>query len=306
MEENKEISVIIPVFNAEICIAQTVSKIHSVLSSMNLVFEIILVDDASTDHSWRCIKEIKANNSSVQAVRFNKNYGQHNALLCGINVSSGKYIVTIDDDLEQDPNDIEILYRMVKSEGFDLVYGMPVNVKKNFFRKVLTKIYKKISQIENKNAGGGSSFRIFTNQLRSSMLNHGGSLFFLDEIALWYTDNIGYATVRFQRSMKSGSGYGISSLFTLSLRVLSLSSTMPLKLVRMLGLYISVISVLLGFYFFVRKFSENVPMGYTSIIVAILFGTGITSFSLGIIGEYLGNLIALSNKKPSYSIREKI
>lgn len=305
-EQAKEISVIIPVYNAEVCLRKTVNEVLRVLSLMHVSYEIILIDDASSDNSWNIIKELKAGTDYIKGVRFNKNYGQHNALLCGINFASGLYIVTIDDDLEQNPNDIEVLYRKLKELNLDLIYGSPMNVRKNIFRKILTKIYKKISQIENKKAGEGSSFRIFTAALKSSLLNHDGSLFFLDEIALWYTDNIGYEKVNFQKSLKSNSGYGISSLFTLSLRVLSLSSTMPLKIVRILGLYISLISILAGTYFFIRKFSENVPMGYTSLIVTILFGTGITTFSLGIIGEYLGNLISLSNKKPSYSIKEKI
>jgi len=306
MIQENEISVIIPVFNAEACLKLTIEKVCSTLISMNTTFEIVLIDDASSDNSWNVIKEIKSTNKYIKAIRFNKNYGQHNALLCGLNFVSGNYIITIDDDLEQKPEDIEVLYNQIKSQKLDLLYGMPSNIKKNIFRKIITKVYKKISQIENKKAGEGSSFRIFTKELKENLLNHEGSLFFLDEIALWYTDKIGYEKVTFQKSIKLSSNYNLSSLFTLSLRVLSLSSTMPLKLVRVLGLYMSALSVLLGAYFFMRKFTQNVPMGYTSMMVVILFSTGIITFSLGIIGEYLGNLISLSNKKPSYSIKEQL
>ena len=306
MLQENEISIIIPVFNAEGCLKLTVEKVCSILTSMNVSFEIVLIDDASADGTWKVIKDIKSTNKYIKAIRFNKNYGQHNALLCGLNFSNGKYIITIDDDLEQKPEDIELLYNQIRTQKLDLLYGMPNNIKKNIFRKLLTKVYKKISQIENKKAGEGSSFRIFTKELKENLLIHEGSLFFLDEIALWYTDNIGYEKVVFQKSIKSNSNYSLSSLFTLSLRVLSLSSTMPLKLVRVLGLYMSVLSILLGTYFFIRKFTQNVPMGYTSTMVVILFSTGIITFSLGIIGEYLGNLISLSNKKPSYSIKEQL
>ncbi len=306
MTQENEISVIIPVFNAEDCLAMTVDKISGAIRSMNITYEIILIDDASSDASWKTIKKIKSKNNNVKAIRFNKNYGQHNALLCGLKSVTGKYIVTMDDDLEQNPEDIKVLYTRIKSENLDLIYGTPVNSKKNIFRKLVTKIYKRISQVENKKAGEGSPFRIFTQGLKDKLLNHDGSLFFLDEIVLWYTDNIVYENVIFQKSVKASSNYSLGSLFTLSLRVLSLSSTMPLKLVRVLGLYMSTFSILLGTYFFIRKFTQNVPMGYTSLMVVILLSTGIITFSLGIIGEYLGNLISLSNKKPSYSIREQI
>lgn len=306
MIEEKEISIIIPVFNAEDCLALTIEKACLTLSSMNVSFEIILIDDASSDNSWTVIKNIKSTNQNIKAIRFNKNYGQHNALLCGLKFAIGKYIITIDDDLEQNPEDIKLLYNQLKSQKLDLLYGVPINTKKNIIRKLITKIYKKISQVENKKAGEGSPFRVFTKDLKEKLLNHEGSLFFLDEIALWYTDNISYEKVIFQKSIKANSNYSLSSLFTLSLRVLSLSSTMPLKIVRVLGLYISVLSILMGFYFLFRKFTQNVPMGYTSLMVVILFSTGIVTFSLGIIGEYLGNLISLSNKKPSFSIREQL
>lgn len=306
MIQEKEISVIIPVFNAEDCLVKVVDKISTAIISMDVAYEIVLIDDASSDASWKIIKEIKSQNNHIKAIRFNKNYGQHNALLCGLKAVTGKYIVTLDDDLEQNPEDINKLYTRIKSENLDLIYGTPINSKKNILRKLFTKIYKKISQVENKKAGEGSPFRILTQELKTELLNHDGSLFFLDEIVLWYTDHIGYEKVIFQKSLKVNSNYSFSSLFTLSLRVLSLSSTMPLKLVRVLGLYMSAFSILLGAYFFIRKFTQNVPMGYTSIMVVILLSTGIITFSLGIIGEYLGNLISLSNKKPSYSIREQI
>ncbi len=306
MQQEKEISVIIPVYNAEFCLHQTVNQVLEVLTKMQVSFEIVLVDDASTDKTWNVIKELKGKISHIKGIRFNKNYGQHNALLCGLKFANGSYIITIDDDMEQKAEDIEMLFKQIKSKNLELLYGMPVNMKKSILRRLVTKIYKKISQVENKKAGEGSSFRVLTKDLRNNLLLHEGSLFFLDEIVLWYTDCIGYEDVTFQKSIKTKSTYNLSSLFTLSLRVLSLSSTMPLKIVRISGFYIFLFSLFLGCYFFIRKFSQNVPMGYTSLMVVLLFSTGIITFSLGIIGEYLGNLISLSNKKPSYSIKESI
>lgn len=302
----KELSIIIPVFNAELCLKQTVEKVIDTVKTMNISYEIILINDSSYDKSWNVIRELKNSNENIIGIHFNKNYGQHNALHCGIKIANANYIVTIDDDMEQNPEDIAILYQSIKSSENDLVYGMPINIKKGLLRTVITKVYKKISQVENKKAGEGSSFRIFNKALKDNLLNHDGSLFFIDEIALWYTDCIGYEKVNFQKSLKKVSGYRLGSLFTLSLRVMTLSSTMPLKILRIIGFYIYVISILLAMYFIFRKIVYKTPMGYTSLMVTILFSTGIITFSLGIIGEYLGNLISLSNKKPSYSIKERI
>jgi len=301
-----DLSIIIPVFNSASCLKDTVQTVITSIEKTNKTYEIILIDDGSSDFSWPAIKDIKALNANVVGVRLNKNYGQHNALLCGLNICSGNYIVTLDDDLEQNPADIEKLQADLQAQDLDMVYGIPAKSNKSILRVLFRYFYIYTSRKENKNAGEGSSFRIFTKKLKDSLITHSGSLFFLDEITLWYTDKIGYVKVDFQKSKKSNSGYDYGSLVSLWLRVLSLSSTMPLRIVRVVGFYIFLFSGFLAMIFIVRKFMFHVPMGYTSIIVAILFSTGIITASLGVIGEYLGNLIALSNNKPSYSIKEKI
>lgn len=301
-----EFSIIIPVFNAESCLKNTVDSIVKSMNNFNPNYEIILVDDGSRDNSWSVIKELKLQYSQLKGIRLNKNYGQHNVLLCGLNHADGEYIITIDDDLEQKPADIPTLYSQLKNNNLDVVYGIPIHSKKSFTRKLLTSIYKFISKVENKNADKGSTFRIFTKRIKDSIVTHSGSLFFIDEIILWYTNRVEYIKVDFLSSQKKSSGYTYSTLFDLSLQLSSLSSTMPLRMVRTLGFSIFIASFVLAFYFIIRKLFFQVPMGYTSIIVAILFSTGIITFTLGIIGEYLGNLIALSNKKPAYFIHEKI
>jgi len=302
----KEFSIIIPVFNSESCLQETVNLVINALEKLNKDYEIILIDDGSKDSSWQIIKQLKNVNSSIIGIKLNKNYGQHNALLCGLNICSGNYIITMDDDLEQNPEDISKLYTQLVNTNADLVYGMPIKSNKNTLRNILKYFYKHGTRNENKNAGEGSSFRLFTKKLKDGTIQHNGSLFFLDEIALWYTDKPEYVKLDFQKSKKINSGYSYSHLFDLSLRIVSLSSTMPLRMLRVIGFYIFGLSAFSGTYFIIRKFLFKVPMGYTSIIVVLLFGIGIITLSLGIIGEYLGNLIALSNKKPPYSVKEKI
>lgn len=174
----KELSILIPVYNSADCLAQTVEKVISSVNTLKVFYEIILIDDGSTDQSWNIIKQLKLKYSFIIGVKLQKNFGQHNALLCGVNLADANYIITIDDDLEQNPNDIEKLYKLIKEENYDLVYAIPMNVKKSLLRTVVTKIYKKISRIENKKAGDGSAFRIFNRSLQQNLLEHDGPLFF--------------------------------------------------------------------------------------------------------------------------------
>lgn len=298
-------SILIPVYNSANCLQRTVTAVVNAMEKIHTDYEIVLVDDGSRDNSWEVVKQLKNTHGYIKGIRLSKNYGQHNAILCALNNCSGDIIITMDDDLEQNPDDVAVLYKKLVDEDHELVYGMPSNQKKNLFREFFTYLYKISSRLENKDAGKGSSFRIFKRSLKDKLIEHTGALFFIDEIALWYTDKIGYADVKYAKSGRSSSGYNSFSLFNLSLRVLSLSSTMPLRIVRLTGFFIFGFSIILGLIFIIRKLFIHVPTGYTSLMVAILFGTGVITASLGVIGEYLGNLIALSNNKPSYSIKEK-
>ncbi|MGZ3865161.1 MAG: glycosyltransferase family 2 protein [Bacteroidia bacterium] len=301
-----DFSILIPVCNSESCLKKTADAVVMAIEKLNKSYELILIDDGSRDKSWEIIKQLRESNKNITGIKLNRNYGQHNALLCGLNNCKGDYIITMDDDLEHNPEDISKIFDELKAGDYDLVYGTPANRRKGLLRHFLTYLFKKASQVENKTAGHGSSFRIFKSSLKEKLIQHHGALFFLDEIVLWYTDQVGYVKLNYLKSQKSASRYNNSTLFTLSWQLLSLSSTMPLRLVRMVGIYMFFLSILLGLVFIVRKMLIHVPMGYTSIMVTILFGTGVITASLGVIGEYIGNLIAISNNKPSYSIKEKI
>jgi glycosyltransferase involved in cell wall biosynthesis len=306
MGEEKEISVIIPVYNSVNCIQKLVVEVNQILHEHQLSFEIILVDDASGDNSWKLIKEICKENKNIKGFSLAKNFGQHKATLCGLSSASGKFVVTIDDDFEHNPKDIITLYNEIRKCDVDLVYGIPKNKKKSFARRTMTAFYKFISKVENPYAGLGSSFRIFKNDLVQKIVTHNNHLFFVDELVLWYTSSISSCLLDFQVSKKQNSGYSFLSLFRLSSNVLMISSTMPLKLVKSLGLSMSFVSFLIGTFYFVKKLIHKTPAaGYTSIIVSVLFSAGMIMFCIGIIGEYLGNVLMMQNQKPAFYIKEK-
>ncbi len=307
MEEEKEISVVIPVYNSGSCIKQLVKQIYELLNSQEHTFEIILVDDASKDDSWSIIKEICIQLKHVKAFSLSKNFGQHKATLCGFCNANGRYIITIDDDLEHQPNDILKLYSQLKDSQSDVVYAIPRNIRKSFFRTLATKLYKFISKVENPYAGVGSSFRALKKDLVSKIVTHQNHLFFIDELILWYTASIDICPLDFYPSQKKNSGYSFLKLFSLSSDVLMISTTMPLKLVKTIGLSMSSVSFFIGAFYLFKKIVHKTPVaGYTSIIVSILFSAGLILLCIGIIGEYLGNVLMMQNNKPAFYIKEKI
>lgn len=302
----KDISVIVPVYNSKLCIQKLITEIHSALSKNNLSFEIIVVDDSSSDGSWNDIKEISSKLNNVRAFLLAKNFGQHKATLCGFYNSIGKTVVTIDDDFEHNPNDIILLYNQLKESNSDVVYGMPTNIKKSFIRRITARFYKFISKVENPYGGVGSSFRALRKELVSKIVAHQNHLFFIDELILWYTMNIQVCPVDYNVSQKTNSGYGYSKLFFLSAHVLMISTTLPLKLVKAIGVTISSASFLIGAFYLVKKILYKTPAGYTSIIVSVLFSTGLILLCLGIIGEYLGNVLMMQSNKPAFYVKEEL
>ena len=307
MEGEKDISVIIPVFNAASCIARLMGEVHTLLTQAGHSFEIIVVDDCSSDHSWQIIKDTGKALSHVKAFSLAKNFGQHKATLCGFSNASGAVVVTIDDDFEHDPKDILKLYDSITTTAQDMVYAIPSNAKKkSLTRKIVTNLYKRLSKIENPHAGIGSSFRALKKDLVAKITSHYNHLFVIDELILWYTASIGVLQTPFHASQKVMSGYSYKKLFFLGANVMMLSTTLPLKLVKAFGILMSCTSFFIGFIYFLRKIIFKTPSGYTSIIVSILFSTGLILLCLAIIGQYLGNMLMMQSNKPPFYVKDTL
>lgn len=305
---NKEFSVIIPVYNSEKTLEELFKRIINIFSYLDKSFEVVFVDDGSNDDSWNILKDIKVKNQeTVKAIKLSKNFGQHNAIFCGLGFAEGNYIITIDDDLQTPPEEIPKLINAMSSENSDMVYGYYKNKKHSIFRNAGSSMLKKTGKLLKKSHGEGSSFRLFTKELSEKILTHSQNFVFIDELLLWYTDDISFCAVEHMKRKEGKSGYSNIKLINLALNLMIYYSAIPLKIMTWGGLLSSIISFLIGVYFLLRKMIfHHVPIGYTSLIVAILFSTSLIIFSLGIIGEYIYRLYMLQNKKPSFSIKKVI
>jgi polyisoprenyl-phosphate glycosyltransferase len=306
MNPEFDLSIVIPVFNASSCLEQLVNEVAKTISAAGKTYEIILVDDGSKDESWEVIKALRFSNPNVKGFLLGRNFGQHKATLCGVAHAKGEWVVTMDDDFEHSPALVLPLVESAKKSKSDLFYGVPMYSEKSVLRSLVSRFYKFMSKVENPDAGKGSSLRVIHHKVAEKMDNHHSHLFFIDEVMLWYTDNVATEKVGFSPSRKAASGYSYPKLFSLSKNVFMISTTMPLKMVKFLGFSVSAVSFIMGLYHFLHKFFFPTQKGYTSIILTILFSAGLIMFCIGIIGEYLGNLLIMQNKKPGYSIREQI
>lgn len=305
MESNKiEYTVVVPVFNSEKTLLELHSRIKDIFQNLNKTYEVIYVDDGSHDTSWQKLKEVKNKNENVTAIKLNKNFGQHNATFCGFELSGGEYIITIDDDLQTPPEEIPRLIDAMEKEDAEMAYGLYPSKKHSKSRNIGSKYAKKSSKYWMGRPGEGSSFRLLSRKLVGNIINHHQNFVFIDEILHWYTDNIVYVEVEHRKRQVSKSGYSSFKLFRMLSNIIIYYTTIPLKLMVYGGFLASLVFLVVSVYYILLKIFFDVPLGYTSIIVGILFSTSLILFSLGIIGEYLRRIYMVQNKKPPYTIKK--
>lgn len=297
-------SVVVPVYNSQSSLHELCEGIIQTLTGTGDDFEIIFVDDDSRDQSWTMLSQIRKKYPRlVTVIKLSRNYGQHNATLCGLSFAKGRFVITIDDDLQTPPGEILKLAEMTRRDGYELVYGIHPKKKHSLLRNAGSRSFKSTARALHHTAGEGSSFRLLTASLVKKVLQHQQHFIFLDEILFWYTNDIGFVPVEHLPRKYDRSGYTFGKLFRLVANLVLYYTMMPLKVLVYGGFMISLITFVYGLFFIFKKLVFDVPLGFTSLIVTILFSTSIILFSLGVLGEYLSRIYQLQNHKPPYAIR---
>lgn len=299
-------SLVIPVFNTGKELFRLQKEIVDSLAE-KIDLEIIYVDDFSQDDSWNILKEIKRDdeNNQIKIIRLGKNFGQHAATLCGIENSTGDFILTMDDDLQVLPSQFLKLIKEYKNSGSHVIYGEYVK-KQSLRRQFLTYCYKKIARLEGENKGKGSSFRLIKADLAKRLPENHRHFIFIDEFLIWYTSKISFVKVENNQNSNLKSRYKLGNLFSTTGKVILYSTEIPLKFVTYLGFTLAFVNSIVGCFFIYKHFIDKIAVqGYASLIVSILFSTGIILFSLGIITQYLRLILKNINNAPLYHIDEK-
>ncbi|MFM8269030.1 MAG: glycosyltransferase family 2 protein [Pseudomonadota bacterium] len=302
----RSLSVVIPVYRSEKSLPELVRRLYEVLNFCASDYEIILVNDGSPDNSWQVIKRLSREFSHVVGLNLSRNFGQHNALLAGIKTAKHELIVTLDDDLQNPPEEIPLLLEKI-SEGFDVVYGVARIRKDSLFRKWAsfgTRLA--LSSISGGSAARyASSYRVFDSKLKETFKNVGGGHLSIDAILGWGTTSFGHVHVKHEPRKEGASNYRLGKLLLHSITMLTGYSTIPLRMASLIGL------IFLGFGFCVLAWvlgrflitGQSVP-GFPFLASIVTLFSGAQLFSLGIIGEYIGSMHFRVMDRPTYLISE--
>jgi glycosyltransferase involved in cell wall biosynthesis len=296
-------SIVIPVYNSEASLYELLSGIEGVMKDKS--YEVVLVDDGSKDQSWDAIMNYKQTNSqAITAIKLSRNFGQHNAILCGLNHCKGEFVITIDDDLQHPPIEILKLIDQLNKSDSDVVYGTFEEKQHAKIRNWGSFFTKKTARLSG-SPGDGSSFRIIKRWVVDKIKeNHQHNFIFIDEIMQWYTSSISFVKVKHLPRKYGKSNYSVSQLAIMYFDILFNYTAVPLKAMTYGGLLLSALTSGIGFWFAYRKYIYHVPLGYTSIIVAIFFTASIMLFCFGIVGQYIYKLYQFQQKKPGYAIQK--
>lgn len=248
-------SIIIPVFNSAKTLEELTDRIVKTFSDIGSEIELILIEDGGKDNSWEIIQAIKLKYPViVTGVRLTKNYGQHNAIFCGLRYCKGDFVVTIDDDLQLLPEEIPLLIKKQKETNADLVYGIFTKKQHSLYRKAGSAYMKKAGKLVSKTPGKGSSFRIFKSELAEKLLDHHQNFVYLDELLLWYTDHIEFTPVSHHKRKESKSGYSPLKLVKLAFNITIYYTTVPLRMMVIGGFITSIITFLIGVFFIYKNY----------------------------------------------------
>jgi len=305
-EDLKDFSVVVPVFNSEKSLTELFERLKRVFNSMNNTFEVIFVNDCSKDNSYEVLKNIYEENQDVIVIDLMKNYGQQNALMCGFNYCNGKYIITLDDDLQNPPEEIPKLYQKI-IKGYDVVLGTYQikrhNLYKNIGSYLIRKLNNKIFSTEDKIKF--SSFRIVKKSIINEIKLICTPFPYVSGMILSVTSSIANVEIDHFPRKHGKSNYNFKKLINLSFNLLINYSSIPLRFIGTLGLIISVLYFLLGCIYILRKLILGTPpAGWTTIIVLISFYNSIILIIFFILGEYISRILRELSNYRQFTIRE--
>jgi undecaprenyl-phosphate 4-deoxy-4-formamido-L-arabinose transferase len=301
------VSVVVPVYNGAAALPELVARLRAALAGRELDAEILLVNDGSRDASWQAIAALAAEprRPRVRGIDLRRNYGQHNALLCGIRAAAGAVVVTLDDDLQHPPEEVPRLLDALSGE-VDVVYGTPHGEQHGLLRDLASRATKLVLRgaMGPEIAGRVSAFRAFRTELREAFAQYGNPYVSIDVLLSWATNRFAAIEVRHQPRREGRSGYTLRALARHALNMITGFSIGPLRLASAIGVASTLFGLLVLAWVVGRYLVQggSVP-GFPFLASVIAIFSGAQLFTLGILGEYLARIHVRLMSRPVYSVR---
>lgn len=298
------ISVIVPVYKAQECLHELERRLKIVLETITTDFEIILIEDCGGDGSWAIIQELALQDSRVRGLQFSRNFGQHYGITAGLDVCRGDWVVVMDCDLQDRPEEILNLYTKAL-EGYDVVLARRGRREDSLFKRTSSRIFYSLlnyfSEINYDSEVG--NYRIISRKVVHALRGMREKLRFFGGLVDWLGFPTASIDVQHAERLTGKSSYTFRKLWKLASEAIIAHSDKPLRLSIRFGFAMAITSFLFGFYIFLKAFLYDTPvLGWASLMVSIYFLGGVIILILGIIGLYLGKTFDEIKNRPLYVI----
>jgi len=300
-------SVIIPVYKCEKSINELCERLIKALNSITQDFEIIFVNDQSPLNDWEIINKISKEDCRIKGINLSRNFGQHYAIRAGIDYATGKWIVIMDGDLQDQPEEIVRFYEKAL-EGYEIVLGKRMERKDNFFKRNTSKLffslYNYLTGIKNDRSVG--NFALYSEKVidsyRTIKERDQALILFID----WLGFKKSYIEIKHSERLHGKSSYSFNKLITLAISNIASQSNKPLIISIKFGFIMSILSFIYGLILIINRLFFNMQLGWTSIMVSIFFTAGLILANMGILGLYLGKTFDEAKNRPLYFVSETI
>ena len=303
-----DISVVIPIYKAEGCLIELYNRLVVAFESITPDFEIILVEDCGGDKSWEIIRELTKKDGRVKAIQFSRNFGQHYGITAGLDHCNGEWVVVMDCDLQDQPEEIPKLYSKAQ-EGFDVVYARRAVRQDRMLKRWSSDLFYKVFDYltEQKSDPAVANFGIYSRTVIANFRSMRESVRAFPLFVRWLGFPSAFVDVEHAPRFSGTSSYTFYKLMHLAINVIIAQSNRPLRLSIKFGFIMAIGSFLMALYYLIRYFLFFIPIsGWTTLIVSIYFLAGLFFMNAGFIGLYIGRIYDEVKGRPLYVVRERL
>lgn len=302
------LSIISPVYRAELVLEELVKRIETSVINITTDYEIILVEDAGPDNSWKVIEELASKNSRIKGIKLSRNFGQHYAITAGLDHAEGDWVVVMDCDLQDRPEEIPGLYAKAK-EGFDVVLARRVNRQDGFLKRLSSKLfYRTLAWLTGSHQDETiANFGIYSKAVVSQISAMRESIRYFPTMVRWVGFRQTAIDVEHAANESRSSSYNFKKLFNLALDIMLAYSDKPIRLTVKFGLLVALIGFLFAIFTLINYLQgEIIVAGYASMIISLWLLTGFILVTLGMVGLYIGKTFEGVKKRPIYIVEKRV
>jgi polyisoprenyl-phosphate glycosyltransferase len=301
-------SIVIPVYRAAGVVEELLTRIRSAMEFAAGDYQLVLVEDGSPDNTWEIIEQLCKHEKNITAIKLSRNFGQHHAITAGLDHCSGDWVVVMDCDLQDRPEEIVRLYAEAQ-KGVDIVFARRMNRKDGVIKKIRSKLfYSLFSYLTGiKYDGTVGNFGIYSRKVIESIKSMKEPMRAFAPMVRWVGFSRSFVDVEHAARANGKSSYSFKKVAVLATDIILSYSDKPLRLITRLGFIISFISFAVGTYYFIQYLLGRILVsGYTSIIISIWFLSGLIILNLGILGLYVSKMFAGIKNRPLYIVDKTI